>query len=145
MECQIYIYIYIYLRFRCSNALSYQAMNSTVSQSQLCTATPISFFVQCSRFILVFALVSFHICFLASLAQVITLVVESIDTYGIHHRKIFRSSYKKLAWAGFEPKTTEFCLDALTYWVIRPWAQLALRANFEQLLQFHLFYQCSHI
>ena len=31
-----------------------------------------------------------------------------IDTWGIHHWKIFRSSYKKLAWVGFEPTTTEF-------------------------------------
>ena len=31
----------------------------------------------------------------------------------------------------------------LTYWAIKPWVQLALRANFVQLLQFHLFVQCS--
>ena len=30
-----------------SNRLSYQAMSSTRTQSQLCTATPISSFVQC--------------------------------------------------------------------------------------------------
>ena len=51
--------------------------------------------------------------------------------------------YSKLAWVGFEPTTTEFRSDALTDWAIRPWGQLALRANFEQLLQFHLFVQCS--
>ena len=33
--------------FRRSNRLSYQAMSSTRTQSQLCTATPISSFVQC--------------------------------------------------------------------------------------------------
>ena len=55
---------------------------------------------------------------------------------------IFRSSYRKLAWVGFEPTTTEFRSDALTDWAIRPWVQLALRANFVQLLQFHLFVQC---
>ena len=53
-----YIYIYIYQcvyvlqqrqkgLFRCANLLSYQAMSSTRTQSQLCTATPILSFVQC--------------------------------------------------------------------------------------------------
>ena len=51
---------------------------------------------------------------------------------------------RKLAWMGFESTTTEFCSDAWTNWAIRPWVQLALRANFVQLLQFHLFVQCSH-
>ena len=32
--------------------------------------------------------------------------------------------------------------DALIDGAIRPWVQLALRANFVQLLQFHLFVQC---
>ena len=53
------------------------------------------------------------------------------------------STYRKLAWVGFEPTTTEFCSDALTHWAIRSWVQLTLRANFVQLLQFHLFVQCS--
>ena len=63
--------------------------------------------------------------------------------YGIHHWKILRSSYRKLTWVGFELTTTKFRLDALTDWAIRPWVQLALRAKFIQLLQFHLFVQCS--
>ena len=46
---------------------------------------------------------------------------------------------------GFEPMTTEFGLDTLTDRVIRPWVQLALRANFMQLLQFQLFVQYSHL
>ena len=58
--------------------------------------------------------------------------------------KDFWSSYRNLAWVGFEPTTTEFCLDALTNRAIRPWVRLALRVNFVQLLQFHLFFQCSH-
>ena len=41
------------------------------------------------------------------------------------------------------PATTEFRTDAPTDWAIRPWAQLALRVNCVQLLQFHLFAQCS--
>ena len=57
--------------------------------------------------------------------------------------KDFWSSYRKLAWVGFEPTTTEFRSDALTDWAIRPWVQLTFRANFVQLLQFHLLFQCS--
>ena len=69
---------------------------------------------------------------------------EWTDTYGIHHWRILRSNYRMLAWVGFEPMTTEFCSDALTDWaIIRPWVQLALGANFVQLLQFHLSVQCS--
>ena len=44
---------------------------------------------------------------------------------------------------GFEPRTTDFRSYALTNWAIRPWVQLAVRANLVQLLQFHLFVQCS--
>ena len=101
-------------------------------------------FVQCPHFVSAIAFVSCHICLKQNLVQVITLVAEWIDTYGIHHWRIFWSSYRKLAWVGFEPTTTEFRSEALTDWAIRPWAQLALRANFEQLLQFHLFVKCSH-
>ena len=100
-------------------------------------------FGQCSCFISVFVFFSRHICFKQSLAQVITLVVKWIDTYGIHHCMIFRSSYRKLAWVVFEPTTSEFRSDALTNWTIRPWVQLTVRANFIQLLQFDLFFQCS--
>ena len=66
-----------------------------------------------------------------------------IYTYGIHHRRIFWSSYRKLAWVGFEPTTTAFRSDALTDWDIRPWVQLALRANFVQLLPFHRFFSVT--
>ena len=58
--------------------------------------------------------------------------------------KDFRSSCRKLTWVGFEPTTTEFHSGALTNWAIRPQVQLAHRANFVQLLQLHLFVQCSH-
>ena len=60
--------------------------------------------------------------------------------------RILRSSYRKLASVGFEPTTTEFLSDTLTKWAIRPWVQVPVRANFVQLLQFHLFHlfvQCS--
>ena len=51
-----------------------------------------------------------------------------------------KNSSRKLARVEFELRTTEFRLDALTAWAIRPWVQLALRANFVQLLQFHLLF-----
>ena len=58
--------------------------------------------------------------------------------------KDFWSSYRKLAWMGFETTTTEFRSENLTDWAIWPWVQLALRENFAQLLQFHLLVQFSH-
>ena len=66
-------------------------------------------------------------------------VAEWPDTYSIHHWRILWSSYRKLAWVGFEPTTTKFHSEVLNDWTIRPWVQLALRANFAYLLQFHLF------
>ena len=63
-------------------------------------------------------------------------VAEWADTYGIHHWWILWSSYRKLAWVGFELTTTKFRSDALTDWAIRPWVQLTLRGHFVQLLQF---------
>ena len=115
-------------------------MSSTSTQSQLCTATLISFFVQCSRFILAVAFVSYHIFFKLNPAKVITLEVEWIDTYGINHWRIFRSSYRMLAWIGLELMTTEVCSDALTNWAIRSWDQLALKANIVQLVQLHFLF-----
>ena len=73
-----------------------------------------------------------------------TYIYTYIYIYGIHYWRILRSSYIKLAWVGFETTTTELRSDALTDWAIRPWVQLALRTNFVELLQFHLFVQCSH-
>ena len=75
-----------------------------------------------------------YICYTCILYMVLYMV---FFTEGL------RSSYRKLAWVGFEPATTEFRSDALTDWTIRSWVQLALRANFVQVLQFHLFFQCS--
>ena len=72
-----------------------------------------------------------------------SLIYIAIYIYGIHHWRILGSSYIKLAWKGFEPSTTEFRSDALTEWAIRPWVQLPLRANFVQLLQFHLLFSAK--
>ena len=58
--------------------------------------------------------------------------------YSIHHRRILWSSYRKLAWVGFQPTTTEFHSNALT-----PWVQLTLKANFVQPLQFHCLFSVT--
>ena len=59
-----------------------------------------------------------------------------------HHWTFLRSSYKSRPWPewGFEPTTTEFRWDALTDWNIKPCIQIALRANFKLLVQFHLLF-----
>ena len=64
-------------------------------------------------------------------------IAEWTDTYGIHHWRIFWSSYRKMTWVGFESITTEFRSDTLTEWAMRPWVQLKFIANFLQPLQFH--------
>ena len=66
-----------------------------------------------------------------------------IYMYGMHHWLILWSSYKKLAWMGFESMTTEFHSDTLADWAIRPWVQLVLRANFVQLFQFHCLFSVT--
>ena len=80
----------------------------------------------------------------AQLALKVNLVQPLKFYLHVHHWRIPRSSHKKLAWVGFEPTITEFRSDALTDWAIRPWVQLALRANVVQPLQFYLSVQCSH-
>ena len=54
----------------------------------------------------------------------------------IHHWSILWSSYRKLAWVGFEPTNTEFRSDALTALtdrVTRLWVQLALRKMYTEV------------
>ena len=46
---------------RHSNEVTYQTMSSTCTQSQLCTATPFSLFVQCHISIQPFSFVSYHV------------------------------------------------------------------------------------
>ena len=55
-----------------NNLLSYEAMSSARTKSQLCTATSISSFDQCSHFILAIAFVSRHVYVDQNFAQVIT-------------------------------------------------------------------------
>ena len=96
-----YIYIYIYIRiFRSSyRKLAWVVFECTTTgfRSDTLTDWPIRpcvqltlranfgqplqfhFFIQCSRFILVFAFVSHQICFKQSLAQVIALVAKWIE------------------------------------------------------------------
>ena len=91
--------------WRCFNRLSLYAINSTRSQSQPCTATPISSL--CSVFTLHLGL-----CLRQS-PQLLEaksrtgnhVVAEWIVTYGIYHWRIFRSSYSKLPWRGCQSMT----------------------------------------
>ena len=62
---------------------------------------------------------------------------EWADIYRNQNLQNLWSSYRKLLWERFEPTITEFRSDALTDWTITSWAQLAFRAIFIQLLQFH--------
>ena len=71
-------------------------------------------------------------------------VAEWADTYGIHHWHIFWSSYRRLAWVGFEATTTEFRSDALTDWAITPWVQLAFRAYFVHMFMNNINIMCPH-
>ena len=66
-------------------------------------------------------------------------VAEWAHTWGIHHWEVLWRWYRKLAWVGSEPTTTEFCWDALSYWTTSPWVQLGLRANFVHYSNFIVF------
>ena len=79
---------------------------STCSQSQLCRDTQVSSLSSVFTFYFVHCFAIYRILFKRGLAQVITFVAERIGIHGIHHWRIFRSSYRKLAWVGFEPMTT---------------------------------------
>ena len=46
--------------------------------------------------------------------QSIYIAIYITYIYGIHHWNFLRSSYRKLAWVGFEPTTTEFRSDTLS-------------------------------
>ena len=67
-------------------------------------------------------------------------VVEWTDTYGIHHWKVIWSSNSELARVGVELTTTEFRSDTPTDLATISWVQLALRANFVQLFQYHCLF-----
>ena len=83
--------IYIYRR---SNRLIRQWVQFAI-KANFVKLLQFHLFVQCSNFILVVVFVSRHICFDQNLAQVITLVTKWIDTYGIHHWRIFKSIRRK--------------------------------------------------
>lgn len=59
---------------------------------------------------------------------IITYLAKWTNKYGIHHRWVYRSCYRKLAWVRLEPTTTEFRSGALTKWAIRRYDQLVLTA-----------------
>ena len=60
-------------------------------------------------------------------------------------RVIADNSYRKLTQVVFQPKTTEFHLDALNNWAIRPWVQHAIRSNFTQLIQFDFLFSFQFV
>ena len=66
-----------------------------------------------------------------------------IHVYGIHHRRIFEIAIESWPEWDLNPWPLN-SVQTLTNWAIRPWVQFAVRANFVQLLQFHLSIQCSH-
>ena len=119
-------------------------MSSAPTQSQLCTNTPVSCLCPIFTF-------DFGHCLrespdlLEAKSRIANHVTRGMNRYIWYSPlKDFWGSYRKLAWLGFEPTTTEIRSDGLADWALRPWFQLALRANFVQLLQYHLFVQCSH-
>ena len=132
-----------WIRCRCSNWLSYQTVNLTRCQIQLFRTTPISSLCSVFTFHFGLCLPQLPHLLLAKSRTGNHVVAEWIDTYDIPHWKILRSSFKNLAWVTFELMTTEVRSDTLTKWTIRSWVQVDLRVNFVQLLQFHLFFQCS--
>ena len=93
-------------------------MNSSRTQSELCTPTPISSFVQCQ---VLFRLLPSSV---ATFVWIEIFLRQSHEysginnTYGIHHWRILRSNCRKLAWVGFEATITKFRSDALTDWDI---------------------------
>ena len=81
-------------------------MSSTRTQSQLCTATPISSFVQCpiSFQLLPSSVPTFNLIEISWSNQM--SIAEWVYVYGIHHRRVIWSSYRKLTLVGFEPTTS---------------------------------------
>ena len=67
--------------------------------------------------------------------QEATLFFIYIYIYGIHHWRILWSSYRKLAWVGFEPMTTEFRSGALTL------SQLCTATPISSFVQCHVSFR----
>ena len=150
--------------FTRSNRLSYQAMSSGRTHSQVCPAFPTSLFLQyhislrlLNSSVTTFRLFSITFHFGYSFRQPPRLfrskfsrdnymsVAEWTDSYDIKQGKILWSSFGKLAQVGCEPKTTKFSSEALTHWTIRPWVQVALKANFVQLLKSHRLFSVTFL
>ena len=70
-------------------------------------------------------------------------VTQWADTYGIHHWRNLRSSFRKLAWVVFELETTENRSDTLTNEAIRKCLHLPLTANFVLPLRFHYLFSIT--
>ena len=70
-------------------------------------------------------------------------VVEWADIYDAPHWRIPWSTYRKLAWVGFDPATAEPHSDALTDWAFQSRFQLSLWAIFVQPLPFCYFFSVT--
>ena len=66
-------------------------------------------------------------------------VAEWVDIYGIHPWRTVWSSYRKLAWVGFEPTTNDFVATQMMYGYIK--YQVANRLNF--ITSFEHAFSCS--
>ena len=120
----IYIYIYIYIYI--SDALTNWAIRPWVQLALRTNSDSYSNFI---------SLFSVHAsCW--SLPSSMKSLTGNHVSGRINSYIWYRTNYRKLAWVGFEPMTTEFQSDAQTDWTIRPWAQLNLRANFDSYSNF---------
>ena len=126
------------LFIRC-NQLSYQAMCPALTQSQLSTATSILSFTQCHISFWPFAFVIRHVSSIEVFCKY-SSVAEWTDQINIHHWRILGTSFRTLTWVALETATSEPFSDTLTNWTIRPYVQLALRANFVLPIQFHYLF-----
>ena len=69
-------------------------------------------------------------------------VAEWSDTYGIHQWRIIWSSYRKLAWGGFEPTTTEFRSNPLAYLSYQAMSSSHTQSQLSTTTPSSLFAQC---
>ena len=71
-----------------------------------------------------------------------SLYICMLYIYGFHHWRILWSSYRKLAWVGFEPTTTEFHSDPLIDWAFRWGDEFNLHSE-PTLYNYSSFIVCS--
>ena len=91
-----------WIPFKRSNQLSYQAMSSTRTQTQLCTVAPMSSCVQCHISFRQFSSSVATFIFIKIFVEVFTWVYWYERIYMVFTTEgFFRSKYRKLVWVGF--------------------------------------------